>query len=161
MLLQYNLFKHTQCKTQITIKTMDNNHQDFKEVVFKRKPVTSKKKGGLPHIPVSGIKRLETRPQYNNRSAHNQLHNVHKFDNNTGEETKVKHIQNVFSRALQQARLEKKMTQKQLASQINEKPQVINEYESGKAVVNPYIVQKLHRVFPGKLPSNKPNNKQK
>lgn len=137
---------------------MKNNHQDFKEVVFKRKPVNSKK---VNLSSTQGMKRLETRVQYNNRSAHNQLHNMRKLDNNTGEGAKVKHIQSTFSRALQQARLERKMTQKQLASQINEKPQVINEYESGKAVVNPHIVQKLHRVFPGKLPSCKPNKNKK
>lgn len=141
---------------------MNNDHQDFKEVVFKRKPVTTKKKGAvpyaaLPHIP--GGKRLETRVQYNNRSAHNQSHNVRKLDSNTGEETKHKHVQNTFCRALQQARLERKMTQKQLAALINEKPQVINEYESGKAVVNPHIVQKLHRIFPGKLPSQRSKSK--
>ena len=138
---------------------MENSHQDFKEAVFKRKPVKSNTKVSLPSI--QGGKRLETRVQYNNRSAHNQLHNVCKLDNNTGEGAKVKHIQSTFSRALQKARLERKMTQKQLASQINEKPQVINEYESGKAVVNPHIVQKLHRVFPGKLPSNRPNKNKK
>ena len=140
---------------KITIWTMDNHHQDFKEVVFKRKPVKSNSNVRLP--PLQGGKRLETRIQYNNRSAHNQLQNVRKLDSNTGEGAKVKHIHSTFSRALQQARLERKMTQKQLASQINEKPQVIHEYESGKAVVNPHIVQKLHRVFPGKLPSNRPN----
>ena len=138
---------------------MENNHQDFKAVMFKRRPVKSNTNVSLPSI--QGGKRLETRVQYNNRSAHNQLHNVRKLDNNTGEGAKVKHIQSTFSRALQKARLERKMTQKQLASQINEKPQVINEYESGKAVVNSHIVQKLHRVFPGKLPSNRPNKNKK
>lgn len=141
---------------------MNNDHQDFQEVVFKRKPGKSNKKGAvpyaaLPHIP--GGKRLETRVQYNNRSAHNQTHNARKLESNTGEETKHKHVKSAFSRALQQARLERKMTQKQLAALINEKPQVINEYESGKAVVNPHIVQKFHRVFPGKLPSQRSKGK--
>ena len=31
--------------------------------------------------------------------------------------------------------------------QINEKPSVINEYESGKAIPNPQVISKLSRVL--------------
>ena len=58
-----------------------------------------------------------------------------------------------FSKALQQARLAKKMNQKQLATAINEKPQVINQYESGKAIPNGAVVQKLSRALGVRLPS--------
>ena len=44
------------------------------------------------------------------------------------------HVDRALSTAIQQARLAKKMTQKQLATAMNEKPQVIAEYESGKAI---------------------------
>lgn len=37
-----------------------------------------------------------------------------------------------LSKAIMQARTAKKMTQKELATAINEKPQVVAEYESGK-----------------------------
>ena len=40
-----------------------------------------------------------------------------------------------FSKALQKARLAKKMNQKQLAQMINEKPQVVNEYETTKTII--------------------------
>ena len=43
--------------------------------------------------------------------------------------------------------MDKKMTQAQLAQQINEKPNVIQEYESGKAIPNPQILSKLSRVL--------------
>jgi putative transcription factor len=46
-----------------------------------------------------------------------------------------------------QARLAKKMTQAQLAQAINEKPQVIQEYESGKAIPNGAILNKLSRAL--------------
>jgi putative transcription factor len=39
-------------------------------------------------------------------------------------------------RAIQKARLQKKMSQVDLAKQINERSQVVQEYENGKAVPN-------------------------
>jgi ribosome-binding protein aMBF1 (putative translation factor) len=44
------------------------------------------------------------------------------------------------------------MTQKDLATAINEKPQVVAEYESGKAIPNPQIISKLERSLGVKLP---------
>eukprot|EP00983_Pelagomonas_calceolata_P112792 1159924-Pelagomonas_calceolata.AAC.2 len=45
------------------------------------------------------------------------------------------------------ARTAKKLTQAQLAQAINEKPQVIQEYESGKAIPNPQVLSKLSRIL--------------
>ena len=50
-----------------------------------------------------------------------------------------------------QGRLAKKLTQAQLAQQINERPQVVQEYESGKAMPNQQILAKLERVLGVKL----------
>mmetsp|Transcript_51980 Transcript_51980/g.149841 ORF Transcript_51980/g.149841 Transcript_51980/m.149841 type:complete len:180 (-) Transcript_51980:210-749(-) len=57
-----------------------------------------------------------------------------------------------LSKAIMQARTAKKMTQKELATAINEKPQVVAEYESGKAIPNPQIIGKLERKLGCKLP---------
>eukprot|EP00453_Perkinsus_chesapeaki_P000937 CAMPEP_0185916564 /NCGR_PEP_ID=MMETSP0924C-20121207/3598_1 /TAXON_ID=321610 /ORGANISM="Perkinsus chesapeaki, Strain ATCC PRA-65" /LENGTH=64 /DNA_ID=CAMNT_0028641815 /DNA_START=51 /DNA_END=240 /DNA_ORIENTATION=- len=46
----------------------------------------------------------------------------------------------------------KKMSQAELAKAINEKPTVINEYESGKAIPNGAIVSKLNRALGTRLP---------
>lgn len=54
-----------------------------------------------------------------------------------------------------QARTAKKMTQAQLAQQINEKPQTIQEYESGKAIPNNQILGKMERVLGVKLRGQK------
>ena len=43
------------------------------------------------------------------------------------------------------------MTQKELATKANEKPQVVNEYESGKAVPNQAVISKLERALGVKL----------
>ena len=46
----------------------------------------------------------------------------------------------------------KKMSQKDLATAINEKPQVIGEYENGKAIPNGQIIAKIERKLGCKLP---------
>merc|ERR1711865_652279 len=52
---------------------------------------------------------------------------------------------------IQQARLAKKKSQADVAKKINEKPQTINEYESGKAVPNQQVLGKLERILGAKL----------
>jgi putative transcription factor len=65
-----------------------------------------------------------------------------------------------LSQALMKARTDKKMTQKQLATMINEKPQVVGEYESGRAIPNGQIISKLERALGVKLPRGpKPKKK--
>uniref|UniRef100_A0A0G4FKA3 HTH cro/C1-type domain-containing protein n=1 Tax=Chromera velia CCMP2878 TaxID=1169474 RepID=A0A0G4FKA3_9ALVE len=60
-----------------------------------------------------------------------------------------------FSKALQAARLAKKMNQAALAQAINEKPAVIGDYEAGRAIPNGAIIQKLNRALGVNLPSAK------
>jgi len=54
-------------------------------------------------------------------------------------------------KAMQTARQEKQLSQKDVAQKINEKPSVLQDYESGKAVPNPQILGKLERVLGVKL----------
>ncbi|KAF7778875.1 transcriptional regulator family: Helix-turn-helix [Agaricus bisporus var. burnettii] len=54
-------------------------------------------------------------------------------------------------RAIQTARQELQLSQKELAQKINEKPSVLQDYESGKAVPNPQILGKLERTLKVKL----------
>lgn len=54
-------------------------------------------------------------------------------------------------KAMSKARLDKKLTQKELATKINEKPNVINDYEAGRAVPNQQILGKLERALGVKL----------
>lgn len=50
-----------------------------------------------------------------------------------------------------QGRQAKGLTQKELGTRINEKPNVIAEYESGKAIPNAQILAKMERVLGVKL----------
>jgi len=54
-------------------------------------------------------------------------------------------------RAMQTARMELKLSQKDVAQKINEKPSVLQDYESSKAIPNPQILAKLERVLGVKL----------
>merc|ERR1712187_559797 len=89
-----------------------------------------------------------------NKSAHSNCSNAKRLDDNT-ETFRHETVSHDFKMALQQARLAKKMTQAQLASQINEKSTVINEYESGKAIPKGDIINKLNRTLGVRLPKAK------
>jgi len=52
---------------------------------------------------------------------------------------------------IQQGRQQKGLTQKDLATKICEKIQVVNEYESGKAIPNQQILGKIERAIGIKL----------
>merc|ERR550532_2641279 len=64
-------------------------------------------------------------------------------------------VGNEFKKALMQARMAKKMSQTQLATAINEKSSVVNEYESGKAIPKGDIINKLNRALGVRLPKAK------
>merc|ERR1712187_176147 len=89
-----------------------------------------------------------------NKAAHSQCPNAAKLDQH--EET-FKHdtVSHDFKMALQQARLAKKISQATLAQAINEKGSVVNDYESGKAIPNGAIIQKLNKSFGVHLPKAK------
>ncbi|KAK2467074.1 hypothetical protein APHAL10511_001332 [Amanita phalloides] len=57
----------------------------------------------------------------------------------------------LVGRAIQSARLELKQSQKDIAQKINEKPSILQDYESGKAIPNPQILGKLERALGVKL----------
>lgn len=70
---------------------------------------------------------------------------------NTDDIVAVKKVDVSVGKAISQARQEKKFTQKDLATKINEKPQVINDYEAGRAVPNQQLLGKLERALGVKL----------
>jgi len=66
---------------------------------------------------------------------------------------KVQHTTLELRKQIQNARMAKKMSQADLAKQINEKPNVIQAYENGKAIPSTQILQKLRRILGVKLTS--------
>ncbi|GMI31879.1 hypothetical protein TrCOL_g12623 [Triparma columacea] len=86
-----------------------------------------------------------------NSSAHSGA-NVNARKLEESEETKHATSGKSLGQAIMKARMAKKLTQKQLATAINEKPQVVGQYEQGSAIPNPQIISKLERQLNCRLP---------
>lgn len=122
-------------------------------VIRKRAPKTGQLK--TPQA-VSAAQRqgleIETSKKYaaGQNKQHTAAKNVAKLDRET-EELHHETVGLDMSRLIQQGRQAKGMTQKELATKICEKPQVVNEYESGKAIPNQAVISKLERALGMKL----------
>jgi putative transcription factor len=55
------------------------------------------------------------------------------------------------AQAISAGRSAKGLTQKELATKVNEKPQVVNDFEGGRAVPNQQVLGKLERALGVKL----------
>lgn len=95
---------------------------------------------------------IDTEKKFN--AAHNKQHsgpsNAVKLDQES-EELKHEKLDLQVGKVIQQARNAKNLTQVELAKLINEKQQIINEYEQAKAIPNQQILAKLERVLGVKL----------
>lgn len=62
-----------------------------------------------------------------------------------------KKVEASVGKAIQKGRQDLKLSQKDLATKINEKPTIVNEYESGRGVPNQQVLAKMERVLGIKL----------
>lgn len=76
--------------------------------------------------------------------------NTAKLDRET-EELSHQRVPLEVGKVIQQGRQNKGLTQKDLATKINEKPQIIAEYECGKAIPNNQVMGKIERAIGLKL----------
>lgn len=76
--------------------------------------------------------------------------NTAKLDQET-EELKHDHVSLDVSKLIQQGRQAKGLSQKELATKINEKPQIITDYEAGRGIPNQMILAKIEKVVGLKL----------
>jgi putative transcription factor len=95
-----------------------------------------------------------TNNKINNLKHSNQSQRINKIDNidNTDKLLIHKTISPELSRKIRQKRCDMKLTQKELARLINERLDVVQNYENGKAIFNNNIYNKLNKVL--KLNSN-------
>uniref|UniRef100_A0A8C2CQB1 Endothelial differentiation related factor 1 n=1 Tax=Cyprinus carpio TaxID=7962 RepID=A0A8C2CQB1_CYPCA len=83
-------------------------------------------------------------------AGQNKQHLVTKNTAKLDRETEELHHQRVpleVGKVIQKGRQDKGLTQKDLATKINEKPQIIAEYESGKAIPNNQVMGKIERAI--------------
>jgi ribosome-binding protein aMBF1 (putative translation factor) len=97
-------------------------HQDWEPVILKKRPPPAKPK--QPTYTDQQSKKLES-----------------------DEINEIKYFDREFCQKVQKARLERKLTQKQLANQMNYREEVIKELEQGKLKYDPQLKVKLMRFF--------------
>jgi putative transcription factor len=136
-----------------------DSFQDWNVVTFeKRGPTGAAAKDKKAVNAAARTGNVDTEKKFNaggNQSSHSkQPENAWKLDEH-GETFRHGTVSHDFKMALQQARLAKKMSQAALATAINEKQSVVNEYESGKAIPNGALVQKLNKALGVRLPKAK------
>ncbi|XP_031104748.1 multiprotein-bridging factor 1b [Ipomoea triloba] len=134
--------------------------QDWEPVVIRKKAPTAaarKDEKAVNAARRSGAE-IETIRKSNagtNKAASSSTSlNTRKLDEDT-ENLAHQKVPTELKKAIMQARQDKKLTQSQLAQLINEKPQIIQEYESGKAIPNQQIIAKLERALGAKLRGKK------
>ena len=118
-------------------------HQDWDEVTIHGKNVV-KEKEKEKYVKFMGQEiKLPKRSQYSGKTPDQKLDETvlgnHK---KVGKETGL---------TIQRARVSKQFTQKDLAGLINVSTDIISSYESGKAIPDHKIMQKLRRVLSVKL----------
>jgi len=64
---------------------------------------------------------------------------------------KVETVNKSISKAIMEARMKLNLKQKDLANKINVQPQIVQQYENGKATPDIAILKKLERVLKCKL----------
>ncbi|KAK7791932.1 hypothetical protein R5R35_002425 [Gryllus longicercus] len=72
--------------------------------------------------------------------------NTAKLDRET-EELRHEKIPLDLGKLIQQGRQAKGWSQKELATKVNEKPQVINDYEAGRGIPNQLVIGKIERAI--------------
>nr|ASU91637.1 multiprotein binding factor 1 [Gerbera hybrid cultivar] len=134
--------------------------QDWEPVVIRKKAPTAaarkdEKVVNAARRAGAEIETVRKATAGSNRAASSSTSlNTRKLDEDT-ENLSHEKVPSELKKAIMQGRTEKKLTQAQLAQLINEKPQIIQEYESGKAIPNQQIITKLERALGVKLRGKK------
>jgi len=146
------------------------SNTDWDTVTYLRKPKqapTNAKSTKAVNAALRKGDNVETRQKFGAASNKKAVtsKNTAKLDRET-EELHHDHVSLSVARLIQQGRQQKNLTQKELATKINEKAQVVNDYESGKAIPNDQVMGKIERAVGIKLrgkdkgkPLNKPSTK--
>jgi putative transcription factor len=120
------------------------SHQDWNPVVLKKtqKQLKEMNKGTLP-------KEIVTNKNYKANSS--STHLSKKLLDEENDDFKIETVSRSLSFQIQQARTAKKISQKDLANQMNTQLSIIQSYENGKATPDGAFLAKMSRVLGVKL----------
>jgi len=126
-----------------------NNDQDWKTVTWQKKPNKTLTQQDLRKG------RFTTKKKINNNSSNS--HNsqkMYKLDE-SDESQKIKRVPIKVGTMIMQARNKKKLTQKDLAKQLNLPARIIINYENGTAIPNGIYKRKIENALEIKIPKIK------
>ena len=105
--------------------------QDWKPIVFKKKIENNNSKQNS---------------NLTNTSLKSKV-NLHLLKIDKTEIGKIKKLDHKIGKVIAQKRTQLKLSQKQLAQRINIKPEIIAQYESGKANPNQNLLMRLQKIL--------------
>ena len=126
--------------------------QDWDQVIIrKKKPTSSQSRSTSSVNQAFRTGNVEQVNKFSGgKNSKGGPENATRLDNDT-EAFSHQKVSTDLKKAIQQARIAKKMTQAQLAKTINELPKVVQSYENGKAIPNNQILGKIERALGVKL----------
>lgn len=124
-----------------------SSHQDWEVKVLKTNSQQATKKNKSTGAIVPKVENLV-------RKQPSQADGVslHKLEDNETPDFKHSTVTQEFKTALMKARQQNKWSQKDLANKMNVKVSLIADYENGKAIPEPQVIQKLNSTLNVKLP---------
>lgn len=117
--------------------------QDWKPLILR------KKKQKTNFDKQNALRKGET--EVKTKNTNKNLNDEMKKLENDMENLKVETVNKSISKAIMDARTKLKIKQKDLATKINVQPQIIQQYENGKAKPEINILRKLEKVLKCKL----------
>ena len=132
------------------------NTQDWTPVVIKKNQKINTKKPAEINRAIQQGAVVETVKKYkaggNKNILNNNNINFAKLEQED-KTPKIKHVSHDLAQKIQQGRLAKKMTRKDLAQRLNVKESVIAEYETGKAIPNGQLLARIRSILAAETPS--------
>jgi putative transcription factor len=128
---------------------MEQKFQDWNEIKWDKRG--ERKKGETNSEYMNNQLRKnnvvsKVKPRTLNQNKINVVTNAHKIDKE--EETFIhKKVSLTMSKKIAQARMEKKLSQKELAFKLSLPFKIIQDYESGKAIPNAMILNKIEKIL--------------
>lgn len=111
------------------------SHQDWEPVIFKKAPPKTNSEALRRGLPAKKTTQIHNLGGINHKKLE------------TDETYQIPTVGKEIGNKIIQSRIALKMSQKTLASKVNEKVDVISKFETGKAVKNQNIINKLSKVL--------------
>ena len=118
-------------------------HQDWKPLIIRKNQVKSK----LDKQNALRTGKVETKVKNSNKDHNTEMRKLEEDMDNL----KVETVNKSISKAIMDARMKLNLKQKDVANKINVQPQVVQQYENGKAKPDIAVLRKLERVLKCKL----------